>query len=315
MENDIINREYIMIGFPIITRELFRSLLRPLDNYDFKPNGGFWASEYNEDAGNISEWCSYLSDADSIARKKDTKHGVIFTLKENARILKISTEEDIINLAKKYPSYHHLLNYYKDYPTESNLSFDFEELEKEYDAVYVDYNNIQTKTKNNSFYSWSVNTLLILNLDCIKEYRSVEIGKTNYGFQTIIYISSMSESKQIKDRSSYYDELYKKFEHIFLTKYKLERVKIRDYNDYYIYILKITSESIKLSCKLYSELLKEIQKILNSDDININEEIIMRNIGANYLAHFLNSNKEKIKTLNKSKHKKMKFYHIDQIKK
>ena len=37
----MINKKYIMVGAPTITKELFRNVLRPLDNYSFIPNGGF----------------------------------------------------------------------------------------------------------------------------------------------------------------------------------------------------------------------------------------------------------------------------------
>ena len=46
--------EYIMVGAPIITREVFRSVLRPLNNYGFKPSGGFWSSIHTSNIGNIS---------------------------------------------------------------------------------------------------------------------------------------------------------------------------------------------------------------------------------------------------------------------
>ena len=38
-------KEYITIGNPIITKDVFKQILRPLDNYTHKPIGGLWASE------------------------------------------------------------------------------------------------------------------------------------------------------------------------------------------------------------------------------------------------------------------------------
>ena len=105
--------KYIMIGTPVITKELFRKVLRPLNTYGLKPSGGFWASKHLYNDYLISPWFSYLTkDATSIARYKDLNNSVIFSLKENSKILTINDINQVPELCKKYPSYHHILGYH-----------------------------------------------------------------------------------------------------------------------------------------------------------------------------------------------------------
>ena len=161
------DKTYIMIGMPIISKEVFRKILRPLNNYSFKPSGGFWASEHNGNICNISDWYNYLLNADSIARYKNMNQSVIFTLKESANILFIDSQEQILKLASLYPSYHHILGYYKETTSNSTI-FDFETLQEEYDGIYINYNKIYNSNKTIVFDDWKSNTLLLFNLNCIK---------------------------------------------------------------------------------------------------------------------------------------------------
>ena len=87
--------KYITIGTPIISNDIFRNILRPLDNFSLKPTGGLWASKFNLPYGKICPWFDYLLDARGIARSiseyRDLTKATIFTLKENANILTINT--------------------------------------------------------------------------------------------------------------------------------------------------------------------------------------------------------------------------------
>ena len=67
MQN-IKERKYITIGNPVITNDTFRNILRPLNNYGFKPTGGLWASEYISPYQRISPWYEYLIEEKDIAR-------------------------------------------------------------------------------------------------------------------------------------------------------------------------------------------------------------------------------------------------------
>ena len=171
--------KYITIGTPIISNDIFRNILRPLDNFSLKPTGGLWASKFNLPYGKICPWFDYLLDARGIARSiseyRDLTKATIFTLKEDANILTINTSNQILELSKKYPSYYQSLNYIYEI-TERNTIFDYEALSKVYDGIYINYEEIYREIKSEVFDSWSIDTLLLFNLNCIKEYQSVKIN-------------------------------------------------------------------------------------------------------------------------------------------
>lgn len=303
-------KEYIMIGSPSISNDIFRKILRPLNNYEFKPNGGFWASNYIDNISNISEWYNYLLDADGIAYYKNMKEGVIFTLKEKANILTIDNEKQIYELAKKYPSYHYLLNFYGTYEKNKPV-IDFEELSKDYDGIYLDYDKVQLNTYTNVFQSWSINTLLLFNLECIKEYKSVEIKSTEYDYYKIPYIDKISKTKKVKEKSNYYNEIYKYVEMIFnenISKYN--KIIFNDYNEYLDSIIDCTNKCIEILYQNQKNNIKEIQNIIKSENIKISDYIIIRNIVLNYLSAYLKNEKQNIKRLKKSNHKKIKDYKL-----
>ena len=64
-------KEYITIGIKTITKELFRNVLRPLDNQTFRPDGGLWASDYRPYT--ISPWLQYLINNQEYYSHKDIK--------------------------------------------------------------------------------------------------------------------------------------------------------------------------------------------------------------------------------------------------
>ena len=77
-------KKYIMIGASSINRDAFRRVLRPLDNYSFKPTGGFWACEKGDDLINISPWLDYLIEEREIALMKNIKASPISFINSSA---------------------------------------------------------------------------------------------------------------------------------------------------------------------------------------------------------------------------------------
>lgn len=308
------DQEYVMIGSPIITKEIFRNLLRPLNNYSFKPSGGFWSAKYLGGCMHISDWYDYLEDADFIAMQKNLKDGVVFKLKKDTKVLTISTKEDIKKLAKKYPSYHHILNYNGEYPNNNNLTFDFEELKKEYDALYVNYNllyNFLSNNKIESFKSWSINTMLLLNLDCIDYYKTIEIvrDKIEATGRIFIYAVDINKDKKVQPLSPYYKELYKLVEEMFLEKISTNKIVFKNYDEYLTNLVQITNECIKLIRD--NHLVTNIKDVIKDEGGKTEDIVIRRNLVLNYLSYYLNSNKEAIKKLERVKYTNNKSYPID----
>lgn len=304
-------KQYITIGNPIISKDLFRNILRPLDNFSFKPTGGLWASEFISNFNKISPWYDYLKEAKSIAtymlRYKDLKLASIFTLKENANILIIDSVNQILELSKKYPSYHHILT------NNNNIIFDFEEISRKYDGIYLNYNNLLYQTTINTFDSWNVNTLLIFNLDCIKEYQTVKINIDFEDYDPLPYIDDkdISMPKEIQAESNTYRKLsnnikaiYNELEPLYINN------KIKNYNEYLESLVLCANKVLEISTITKEKEIHIIKETLKEQGINIDTKIIIRNIVLNYLSNYLNKEKNNIINLEKSQTKERKRYLI-----
>lgn len=308
-------KEYISIGNPIITKDIFRNILRPLDNYGYKPTGGLWSSEFISNLG-ICPWYDYLLDARGIAsyisQHKNLETASIFTLKKEANILILDTEEQILQLADKYPSYHHILNHYEEI-TPANTIFDFEEISKKYDGIYVNTYNLMYKYKTRVFNTWSINTLLLFNLDCIKEYKTAKINVNFEELDPFPYIDNknISTPKQIKETSIHYIKLFNYVQDLFnelIKKYLIP--PISDYDDYLTKIINCANKVLEIAETSKEKEILIIKNNLEKEGLNINKIIIIRNIVLNYLSNYLFQEKEYIQELKPSKIKKIKHYNI-----
>lgn len=305
------NKEYIMVGAPIITRELFRKVLIPLNNYSFKPSGGFWSSAYIDNIG-ISDWFSYLQDAKGIAAYKNLNQSTIFTLKDNAKILTIDTLEKVLELAQKYPSYHQILGFYADI-TKENTIFDFGKLSQDYDGIYIDYNKFINQNQTIVFDNLSVNSLLLFNLDCIKEYKKAHITFELYNPYSIPHIKQDNIGiPQIVEEESYEHKfLSQKTQELYLNEMnQYTDYTFKDYNEY----LNIVTQNIKKTINLLgleeSKKINEIIKYLQNKGMYTKTEQIIQNIVLNYISEYLLQDENRIISLPKTKVKERKRYPI-----
>lgn len=294
-------KEYVTIGTKNIAEDIFRKILRPLDINFYKPNGGLWSSEFISRIYCISEWHDYLLYEDQeTASYKNINAGAIFTLKSNAKILNIDSEEKIIELSQKYPSWHYILTHY-DNP-ELNI-IDFETLSKDYDGVEVSINKLGYNKPGLTFNSWSVNTLLLFNLNCIEKYQSVDIEVSLFNYDKRPYISKISNPKQVLNHSEYYEEVYNYITIIFNKILKATNYQKTNYQEYFNYLINCTEKCIDLALNMQKPNINIINTRLKDNDIQISNETLIRNIAYNYLSEYLAKNKEEekkfIKTLKK----------------
>lgn len=294
-------KEYVTIGTKNIAEDIFRKILRPLDINFYKPNGGLWSSEFISRIYCISEWHDYLLYEDQeTASYKNINAGAIFTLKNNAKILNIDSEEKIIELSQKYPSWHYILTHY-DNP-ELNI-IDFETLSKDYDGVEVSINKLGYNKPGLTFNSWSVNTLLLFNLNCIEKYQSVDIEVSLFNYDKRTYISKISNPKQVLNHSEYYEEVYNYITIIFNKILKATNYQKTNYQEYFNYLINCTEKCIDLALNMQKPNINIINTRLKDNDIQISNETLIRNIAYNYLSEYLAKNKEEekkfIKTLKK----------------
>ena len=307
------NNKYIMIGTPIITKDLFRKVLRPLNTYGLKPNGGFWASNHLFNDYLISPWFTYLTkDATSIARYKNLNNSVLFSLKENSKILTIDDVNQVMELCKKYPSYHHILGYHQEV-TDSNRSFDYERLSQDYDGIYINFKYFQNQFQTNIFDSFSCNSILLFNLDCIKEFQTApiifDIDEPNsiphIKEETIGPVTNIGEeSYEHKILSALTQEIFKEK----ISKY--DNISFIDYDDYLTKIIETTKKVIDLLMKNEQNNIKKIKERLSEHNLNIESYLIIYNIVLNYLSYYLNEDIERIKTLPQTKNRQLKSYSI-----
>lgn len=292
-------KEYVTIGTKNIAEDIFRKILRPLDINFYKPNGGLWSSEFISRIYCISEWHDYLLYEDQeTASYKNINAGAIFTLKNNAKILNIDSEEKIIELSQKYPSWHYILTHY-DNP-ELNI-IDFETLSKDYDGVEVSINKLGYNKPGLTFNSWSVNTLLLFNLNCIEKYQSVDIEVSLFNYDKRPYISKISNPKQVLNHSEYYEEVYNYITIIFNKILKATNYQKTNYQEYFNHLINCTEKCIDLALNMQKPNINIINTRLKDNDIQISNEALIRNIAYNYLSEYLAKNKEEekkfIKTL------------------
>lgn len=294
-------KEYVTIGAKNIAEDIFRKILRPLDINFYKPNGGLWSSEFISRIYCISEWHDYLLYEDQeTASYKNINAGAIFTLKNNAKILNIDSEEKIIELSQKYPSWHYILTHY-DNP-ELNI-IDFEALSKDYDGVEVSINKLGYNKPGLTFNSWSVNTLLLFNLNCIEKYQSIDIEVSLFNYDKRPYISKISNPKQVLNHSEYYEEVYNYITIIFNKILKATRYQKTNYQEYFNYLINCTEKCINIALNMQKPNIDIINTRLKDNDIQISNEALIRNIAYNYLSEYLAKSKEEekkfIKTLKK----------------
>lgn len=290
-------KEYVTIGTKNIAEDIFRKILRPLDINFYKPNGGLWSSEFISRIYCISEWHDYLLYEDQeTASYKNINAGAIFTLKSNAKILNIDSEEKIIELSQKYPSWHYILTHY-DNP-ELNI-IDFETLSKDYDGVEVSINKLGYNKPGLTFNSWSVNTLLLFNLNCIEKYQSIDIEVSLFNYDKRPYISKISNPKQVLNHSEYYEEVYNYITIIFNKILKATNYQKTNYQEYFNYLINCTEKCIDLALNMQKPNINIINTRLKDNDIQISNETLIRNIAYNYLSEYLAKNKEEEKNLSK----------------
>lgn len=140
------NAEYIHYGDNYFSEEWFQ----PISNrgWGYKPLGGLWASPVDTEYG----WREWVKDNDFPCK---LERWFKFTLKENARVLKITNTSQLDEL----PQFE---NIYSDI----GKCIDFEKLSLDYDAMIV---LISTDHRlYYDLYGWDVDSILVMNSDVIE---------------------------------------------------------------------------------------------------------------------------------------------------
>ncbi len=302
-------QRYIMIGTKTISKDIFRSILRPIDNYNFLPNGGFWACEYNDLY--VSDWFKYLqSIGEELTSYKDITSAVLFTLKDDARILTINSIEELKLIIEKYPSYHHILNYFERI-TEREKSINFELLSKDYDGIFVNYKKLEYSHETSIFNHWAVNTLLLFNLDAIESYRKADINFILPGSFFYYLLKEDETIYHIEEESIYHKELYSYISALFNEQVDTKN-NFSDYDEYFSHLIYCTSKCIEIAMNTKFHSASSIKGLLKARNIEVSEYVIIRNIATSVLSSYLRDNVNIERELPRSNLKRIKEYPIEQ---
>lgn len=159
--------KYLTLGIKDINRESWDEI----KNEAFvKPFGGLWASPYIENGKFKSKWHEFASYG---LPNTIYNYGVLFNLKKNAKVYIIDTYEDFSNLLKDNKQSTELDELFNS-PRFSFL--DFEKLAKTYDAIFLTSKGERETRyfRRANLYGWDVESLLVLNFDCIDEQLYIE---------------------------------------------------------------------------------------------------------------------------------------------
>lgn len=148
--------------------------IQPIKNISLtanpKPNGGLWLSTYTPNEEFLSEWDSFSTETWGSNKCKPCS---LITLKKSARIYTINSHADLTPFVDKYK----IIN--GDSALENMLSalhfapIDFEAVCKDYDCIHLtSIGQCNTRfawgeDEHYSLYGWDVESLLILNKECI----------------------------------------------------------------------------------------------------------------------------------------------------
>lgn len=124
--------------------------------YFTKPSGGLWASRKDGDQ-TWKSWCECEEFG-----LDNLNYSFTFTLKDGARVLELSYEDQLENLPKLEP--------YDKFDHYSECRLDFEKLAEEYDAIEVtDISQLYWP-----LYGWDCNSIIVMNpkiIDIPDEFR------------------------------------------------------------------------------------------------------------------------------------------------
>lgn len=138
--------------------------------YGNKPIGGLWGSPLairGKFASPWHEWCYY-----------EMPHWILedcvtFELKEDTRIYEIDCLEDLEILVSNYkiPTTPET-----EIITRLESLLDFEKIARDYDAIYLtDRGEASTRFSVPSLYGWDCESILILNFDCITNFKNEKL--------------------------------------------------------------------------------------------------------------------------------------------
>lgn len=135
-------------------------------SFDVKPESGFWASPKDSE-NNWDAWCKRER-----FRKNHPNIRCEFTIEPGAKVMHVSTLDDILFLLQKYPTqvqsdvlpYNNYMN--AGLP---HLMIDYEAMSKDFDGLSYDHSSL-----GNVLGPWDCDSICIFNPECM-QFREIEL--------------------------------------------------------------------------------------------------------------------------------------------
>ena len=139
-------------------------------DYNTKPENGIWASLYKENG--YSSWYNLIKNLEDEKKYSITT----FELNENARVLEIVSEKDVLEFEEKYfqeKRVRHLVLNGRIHKIIDTEFINWDSVFMKYDAIYVS----QEVANYKCFYNWIVDTLYISNKNAINKDSIVKLKR------------------------------------------------------------------------------------------------------------------------------------------
>ncbi|MDD5865126.1 MAG: hypothetical protein PUD07_01345 [bacterium] len=224
---------FITFGTKSLNPELFKKVLPYPDGSITKPIGGLWCTRYF--SINANEWLMYLESKRSLFYSKFNGDACIINLKENANILYINTIDDFNNALKLYRL--------------DNNKLDFQKLSNDYDGLFLNSSII----KDIGYIDWSISSLVLFNLECIKEYTPIEVEYFIEEYSIEYEIKKIEETRIIEKPNADFTNLYNLIKYEFEFNIHKDIFEYLEMNEYYN--------------KLYSTIKNIIFSIIQNEEI------------------------------------------------
>ena len=170
--------KYLSVGTNIISNDLFREIHNSVNKKSIKPSGGFWMTEFNPNLPAYNCWLDYIFERH--IHLLFYKNKGVNPFKQPCSVVSLKKEAKIYNLSSA-DEYMYLLNNYGD----DNNIINFEKLANNYDGIFVNLlslNRCLKEEDSSLFSSFSVNTMLLFNVDCIDYYYAGTVDIENFDY-------------------------------------------------------------------------------------------------------------------------------------
>ena len=277
------NENLLHIGSSLICEELSCPALANILSNSFKPTGGIWTSNIYKELINSCLWLDYLSLSNSLMYQKFSPYASIIYLKNNAKIYKPKSLQELRSMQKEYPIKSNLVD---------NHLIDYHKFAQDYDGIQIPSRLIWD---NKELKDWCISSTVILNNSCIEKYKPIYISADIEYEENRFSIDKTCEERKILPISDTYVILFNEFNKLFFE-YLFTQLKNTIFTNY-----KEFHEQLYLIYNRFNreheDLIKTIINYLNSQIITDNNKITSDKMKFPLFMQFIKQNYDEINNM------------------